>query len=153
MWLYCTLCELFTETYNQDNHKIIDKKEYLGKLKLAVPVIGEIQIILISKLFNVSTHVFEYLESEEYYRFLYKQEIKKEFISHCIIHNHTYNEKKSKHFEKLTVNQLHFNAEKYNSINFKKEKIEDKVLDNNINLKKNYITELKNNINTNKNLQ
>ena len=94
--------EIFTASYIQDNLNIIDIEEYLGKIKIGGSFCGDLEIILISKIFNVSIYVFQYIEPEETYRFLYKHENQKEFIFHCIILNHTYTDLNAEHFELLT---------------------------------------------------
>lgn len=64
--------EIFTASYMKDNHKIIEIKNYLGKIINEVSYGGDLEIPLISKLFNVSIYVFEYIVSELVYKFFYK---------------------------------------------------------------------------------
>lgn len=71
-----------------NNLEIISFEEYIKKIKNASNYNRELEIFVISKVFNISIYVFEINNNKITYRFLYKYENESLFINHCCLVNH-----------------------------------------------------------------
>ena len=76
--------------YIYNNKKVILFDEYERNIIKPGNQAGELEIYITSKVFNISTYVYKYQESEKNYRYLYSYTDNEEFITHCMILNHMY---------------------------------------------------------------
>ena len=88
------------------------------------------EIFAANKVFKISIYVYEFIEDENKYRFLYNVNSEDNFLSYCMILNHKLLESGAEHFNLLKIN----NNFDHNILNSIDDKAKFKLLDLNKNI-------------------